>query len=347
MTTSARNLQSLALYPALVLAMGIWLSGCPGSSKTSVSTIAAPGQTIGCPAGLNLLSASCCDASGKQVTFNTNCPPPFTPDNPPTIPAAQMASAANQALSDANAAVSRSLAMKPGSSPGSSAAMAGTIVPLSGTSLNSPAQISAAMAAPAGGVANPGLSPSSAAMGGGVAGGAGVPGGGGGMADGAAGAGFGGIGGDFTGGMGSLGATTPLTSEPASAKQGPVPAGQLDAGAGIGMMSAGSPMPPGKSGGTDFGSLLGGVIPQGLAPSSNGAGVKDARFAGEANRTLASADPADYFSRSSSFDNLFKLVERCYQQTQMDWTLSETRELGERAPASAARKPALMRTMAP
>lgn len=335
----------LLISGALAAALAIGISGCQGSGSTSVTTTAAPGQTIGCPAGLNLLSASCCNASGVQTTFNTTCPPPFTPDNPPTVQAAQMAAAAAQGLTNANAAVGKALAMKPplagaaGSQGGlpSISSLASVTPPTSKATAVQAAQLTGAgMSSPAAA-----LSPSSVLAGGGMgAGSAGYMGGGD-------------PGGGYFGGMGALGAAAPppaVITGPGAVSQNRQPAAEQQRSTGVGMMSAGGVGNAGMDhgGGPDFSSLLGGHPSQALVPSPAGAGVKGARFAGEANRTLASVDPTDYFSRSSSFDNLFKLVEHRYQKTQLGWTLSETRSLGRSAPAAAApRKPLTARLASP
>lgn len=346
-----------AAQAAFLLSMGIWLSGCPGSNSTSVTTTAAPGQTIGCPAGLNLLSASCCNASGVQITFNSNCPPPFTPDNPPTVPAAQMAASASQALSNATAVVGNSLAMI----PGGSGATLPPVTPLSGAmSPHALFQSNPALAASASGTATPksaaalGLPSSftSPALTGGAGAGTGGIAGMGGLQ------GFGGMGGyaggnvgggasfaAIGGGMGSPGTTAPgLGSTSGSAPQGPMPVealGNNGGGDGVGMMSAGGVgnAPPSRNGGVDFSSLLGGASSGGGPGSApQGAGAQNAQFAGNASRALASVDPTDYFSRSSSYDSLFKLVEWRYQQTQLGWNLSAAHALGQRMPAARGGK---------
>jgi hypothetical protein len=66
--------------------------------------------------------------------------------------------------------------------------------------------------------------------------------------------------------------------------------------------------------------------------TSNGGGKADSKDFGS-NRAPASdvatnsSDPADYFTRLSAADNLFKIVERKYTDKSRQWALSDAQVL--------------------
>jgi hypothetical protein len=269
---------------AALAAVTLWLSSCASNGG---------GGTITMPSGICAENPACCDSSGNfdAMTCSTT--------------AGSLAAGAISQGKDAG--LTTELANSEG--------LAGNQTYAKTADPNAAAATaSLGNTAPTGGVASAALSAATNPNTGGTSLGSGSAGGGGS-------AGAGGSG-SFAGG----GTTTAPASVGDTAAAGNALSAQaLDEGAGAAVAMGSSRGTRGNAMGESGEGMFGGLFD--AMNGKNGAGRAPAgemKFRGEIDPltgkpTSGSADPADYFSRLTANDSLFKVVERRYQQQAMTW----------------------------